>query len=181
MLKIKLEGYKEAAEILFQLPIELQKKIVKPSLRVSAKPMLMMAQNLAPKKSGTLAKSLKLFTANRKMNKAESAVIIKHDFDKIILGYSRGKPNQYYGLMQHEGTTDIRISPKKDKKGKRKMLVFPGRNGKMIFTRSVQGLPPTRYIDKAYDRQESQLINSFGDNLQKSVERFVSRKFKLTR
>ena len=60
MLKVKVEGFREAKEILDGLPNNMQKRILIAALRSSAKPMLTSARNKVPVKSGKLKKQLRI-------------------------------------------------------------------------------------------------------------------------
>lgn len=54
MLKIKVEGYQEAKDILDELPNKMQKQMLRSALKKSSKPFVKGAQSRVPVKSGTL-------------------------------------------------------------------------------------------------------------------------------
>lgn len=60
MLKIKVEGYKEAKAILDELPNNMQKRMLLAALKGSAKPILQSAKGKVPIKSGKLKKMLRV-------------------------------------------------------------------------------------------------------------------------
>ena len=60
MVDISLLGDKELQRKLQRLPYALQKKIVRPSLRAAARPMLATAKATCPEDEGKLKKALKL-------------------------------------------------------------------------------------------------------------------------
>jgi hypothetical protein len=172
MLKItvKVAGYKEAKEILDDLPNRMQKSILLSALRQSAKPMLTSARNKVPVRSGKLKRQLRIVGyKERGASKSEVAVAVKPVFDK---SRKSGKINQYYGKFIHEGTTDPRVS----RKGK--MLVFENEQGEKVFVRSVKGIRVKPYLEMAYSETDERTVTIFGDELAKAVGKYVQRKFK---
>ena len=170
MLKIKVEGYKEAKEILDGLPNNMQKSILVAALRRSVKPMLTSARNKVPVKSGKLKKQLRIVRyKDRNASKTEVAVAVKPVFDK---SKKSGAVNQYYGKFIHEGTADPRVS----KKGK--MLVFENQQGEKVFVKSVKGIQATPYLEMAYSETGERTVTVFGDELAEAVGRYVQKNFK---
>ena len=86
----------------------------------------------------------------------------------------RGAINQYYGKFIHEGTSDPRVPRKKGKH----LLVFTNEQGEKVFARSVKGIQPTPFLEQAYTENSQRLVTSFGDNLAREVEKFISKNFK---
>lgn len=170
MLKVKVDGYKEAKAILDELPNNMQKKMLISALRGSAKPMLKSARSKVPSKTGTLRKRLKIVRfRDRKAPKSEVSVAVKPVYDRTK---KKGEINQYYGRFIHEGTSDPRMS----KKGK--VLTFENKSGKRIFIKSVKGLSPNPFLGQAYSENIEKTVSAFGGELAKSIEKFVSKKFK---
>ena len=170
MLKIKVEGYKQAKEILDGLPNNMQKSILVAALRRSVKPMLTSARNKVPVKSGKLKKQLRIVRhKDRNASRTEVAVAVKPVFDK---SKKSGAVNQYYGKFIHEGTVDPRVS----KKGK--MLVFENQQGEKVFVRSVKGIQATPYLEMAYSETGERTVTVFGDELAEAVGRYVQKNFK---
>jgi len=66
MLKIKLENYDKAVELLDVLPDRLQRKVLIKMLRKSAKPVVSAARSMASPISKRVAKSIKAFEPKRK-------------------------------------------------------------------------------------------------------------------
>lgn len=60
MVDITMLGDKKLSRKLARLPVAMQRKVVRPSLRAGAKPMLASAKQNCPVKTGKLKKSLKL-------------------------------------------------------------------------------------------------------------------------
>ena len=170
MLKVKVEGFREAKEILDGLPNNMQKSILIAALRSSAKPMLTSARNKVPVKSGKLKKQLRIIRyKDRNQSKTEVAVAVKPVFDK---SKKSGAVNQFYGKFIHEGTAERRVS----RKGK--MLVFENQQGEKIFVKSVKGIKATPFLEMAYSETGERVVTIFGDELAASVERYVRRNFK---
>lgn len=170
MVNVKVEGYKEAYAIMEQLSVQMQKTILKTALRKSAKPMLDAAKAKVPVSSGELKKKLKTVGFKKVNSKTEVAVAIKHVFGK---NNKKGTVNEFYGKFVHEGTKDRKAQ-------KNKMLAFKSKSGELIFRRSVKGLQAKPYIEEAYNQEVSRVEKEFGNELQKSVEAFVSKNFKPT-
>jgi len=170
MLKIKVEGYKQAKDILDGLPNNMQKSILIAALWQSVKPMLTSARNKVPVRSGKLKKQLRIVRhKDRNASKTEVAVAVKPVFDK---SKKSGKVNQYYGKFIHEGTAERRVS-RKDK-----MLVFENEQGEKVFLKSVKGIRATPFLEMAYSETGERTITIFGDKLAAAVERYVQRNFK---
>lgn len=170
MINLEVKGYKEAKAILDELPNNMQKKMLLSSLRQTAKPTLNAAKSNVPIKSGTLKKQLKVIKfRDRQAPKSEVDVAVKSVFSRTA---KKKEVNEYYGKFVHEGTKD----PRKPKH--KKVLVFIGREGKKVFAPSVKGLRARPYLEEAYTQTSEGLVTNFGDNLAKSVEKFVNKNFK---
>ena len=169
MLTIKINGYRQAKEILDGLPNGMQRSILLAALRQSARPMLTSARGKVPVRSGKLKRQLRIVRfRDRNAPKSEVAVAVKPVFDR---SKKSGAVNQYYGKFIHEGTADPRTS----KKGK--LLVFDDAQGKKIFVRSVKGIRPTPYLEQAYTENSERTATIFGDELAAAVEKFVNKNF----
>lgn len=166
MLKVKIENYAEAMEIIGQLPETMQRLVFLPALKKSSKQMLANAKNRAPKDSGALAKSLKI-TSERRWKNTLTEVGIK----PVFLRYSATTVNQYYGAMVIGGTA-VR-EPKK-----RKVLAFADKSGKMIFTKRAAALPARPFIEESFNATANQVAASFEKEVIVATEKFINRKFK---
>lgn len=170
MLTIKVEGYKQAKAILDELPNNMQKRMLLAALRSSAKPMLQSARGKVPVRSGRLKKQLRIVRFREKgAPKSEVAIAVKPVFEKTK---KRGAINQYYGKFIHEGTTN----PRSSRKGK--TLVFRNDQGELVFAKSVRGIAPNPFLEKAYAETSERLVASFGNELATAVEKFVNKNFK---
>lgn len=170
MLTIKINGYRQAKEILDGLPNGMQKNILLAALRQSARPMLTSARGKVPVRSGKLKRQLRIVRfRDRNAPKSEVAVAVKPVFDR---SKKSGAVNQYYGKFIHEGTKDPRLS----RKGK--LLVFENRQGDKVFVRSVKGIRATPFLEKAYGETNERTVAIFGDELAAAVGRYIQKHFK---
>lgn len=170
MLTIKINGYRQAKEILNGLPNGMQKSILLAALRQSARPMLTSARGKVPVRSGKLKRQLRIVRfRDRNAPKSEVAVAVKPVFDR---SKKSDAVNQYYGKFIHEGTKDPRLS----RKGK--LLVFENRQGDKVFVRSVKGIRATPFLEKAYGETNERTVAIFGDELAAAVGRYIQKHFK---
>lgn len=170
MLTLKVEGYREAKQILDELPNMMQKRMLITALRASSKPMLQSAKGKVPVRTGKLRKQLRIIRfRDRNAPKSEVDVAVKPVFERTK---KKGSINQYYGKFIYEGTADPRTS----KKGR--ILVFENERGEKIFVRSVKGIKPTPFLEQAYTENSERTVAIFGDELAAAVEKFVNRNFK---
>lgn len=170
MLTLKVEGYAEAKRILDELPNNMQKRMLAAALRGSAKPMLRSAKGKVPVRSGKLKKQLRIVRfKDRNASKSEVAIAVKPVFERTK---KKGAVNEYYGKFIHEGTADPRILQTG------KLLVFENERGEKVFARSVKGLRPTPYLERAYTENSERAVAIFGDELAAAVEKFVVKNFK---
>ena len=171
MLKLKVEGYQEAKEILDELPNKMQKQMLRSALKKSSKPFVRGAQSKVPMKSGTLKKQIKVVSYRDKgAPKTEVDVAVKHVFSR---SKKKKAVNEYYGKFVHEGTRDPRYPKKKGG-----VLVFNLLNGDKVFARHVKGLKPRPYIEESYKENYEKVVEGFGDELAGAVEKFVNKNFK---
>lgn len=171
MLKIKVEGYGQAKEILDELPNNMQKKMLRSALKKSSRPFVKGAQGKVPVKTGQLKKQLKVVSyRDKSAPKTEVDVAVKHVFSR---SKKKKAVNEYYGRFVHEGTSDPRFPKKKGG-----VLVFTLPNGDKVFARHIRGLKARPYIEEAYKENYEKVVSGFGDELAASVERFVNKNFK---
>ena len=170
MLTLKVNGYRQAKEILDGLPNGMQKSILLAALRQSARPMLTSARSKIPVRSGKLKRQLRIVRfRDRNAPKSEVAVAVKPVFDR---SKKSGAVNQYYGKFIHEGTKNPRLS----RKGK--LLVFENKQGEKVFVRSVKGIRATPFLEKAYGETNERTVAIFGDELAAAVGRYIQKHFK---
>lgn len=167
-LDIDFKGYQQAVLILRQLPDSMQQKMLLQTLKTSTRPMLSAAKQHAPHNKGLLKKMLRIVKYRRIDTPTEVAVAIKHVFGKS----KTGKINEFYGKFVHEGTKE-RTARKRGG-----VLVFTNAKGEKVFTRKVVAMQANPYLERAYNDKVDSTIQSFGNELDKNIGRFLSRNFK---
>lgn len=170
MLTVKVDGYREAKEILDDMPRTMQKSMLRTALKSSAKPFVQGARNRVPVRSGELKKQIKVVSyRDKSAPKTEVDVAVKPVFSKT----KKKKANQYYGKFIHEGTVDPRYPRKKGG-----VLVFTTASGDKVFARHVKGIKPRPFIEESYTENQEKVVSGFGDALATSVEKYVNKHFK---
>lgn len=170
MLTVKVDGYREAKEILDDMPRTMQKSMLRSALKSSAKPFVQGARNRVPVRSGELKRQIKVVSfRDKSAPKTEVDVAVKPVFSKT----KKKKANQYYGKFIHEGTVDPRYPRKKGG-----VLVFTTANGDKVFARHVKGIKPRPFIEESYTENQEKVVAGFGDALATSVEKYVNKHFK---
>ena len=170
MLTVKVDGYREAKDILDDMPRTMQKSMLRSALKSSAKPFVQGARNRVPVRSGELKRQIKVVSfRDKSAPKTEVDVAVKPVFSKT----KKKKANQYYGKFIHEGTVDPRYPRKKGG-----VLVFTTANGDKVFARHVKGIKPRPFIEESYTENQEKVVSGFGDALATSVEKYVNKHFK---
>ena len=170
MLTVKVDGYREAKDILDDMPRTMQKSMLRSALKSSAKPFMQGARNRVPVRSGELKRQIKVVSfRDKSAPKTEVDVAVKPVFSKT----KKKKANQYYGKFIHEGTVDPRYPRKKGG-----VLVFTTANGDKVFARHVKGIKPRPFIEESYTENQEKVVAGFGDALATSVEKYVNKHFK---
>lgn len=172
MLKIKVEGYKDAKRILDDMPNNMQKNMLGTALRGSAKPIMQSARNKVPVKSGKLKKMLRIIRF-RERNAPGNASVGCPSSRSLKRPKRKGPVNEFYGKFIHEGTADPRVS----RKGK--MLTFENQAGERVFVKSVKGIKATPFLEQAYAEGGERTVTIFGDELARAVEKYVAKNFKI--
>lgn len=176
MPDIKIEGYKEAIQVLDQLTNQMQKKLIKQALQKAAAPMVSAARTRAPKRTGALAKSIRIAPLRKDRKPTMVSIAVAPVFDVT----KNDKVNAFYGRFVHDGTKDRKPKGTGSRKarGGSKMLVFAGADGGKVFTRSARGLKPNPFMLDAFNSTANESAERFGSDLAASVEKFVNNKFK---
>lgn len=171
MLTVKVDGYREAKDILDDMPRTMQKSMLRSALKSSAKPFVQGARNRVPVRSGELKRQIKVVSfRDKSAPKTEVDVAVKPVFSKT----KKKKANQYYGKFIHEGTVDPRYPRKKGG-----VLVFTTASGDKVFARHVKGIKPRPFIEESYTENQEKVVSGFGDALATSVEKYVNKHFKI--
>lgn len=164
-IKIDIEGYQQARQILEQLPVTVQKKMFVVALRSGAKPLIKSARSKAPVKSGLLKKSIRAVRA-KSAKKRETAVLVL----PVFAQYKKSKKvNAYYGHILHAGT-----GPRETKKP-----VVTTIGGRIVnFGTNRGSVAPNPYLLDAYNENKQHMIDGFGNEMAQAITKFVNKNFK---
>lgn len=165
-VKIDFEGLKQTLQVLDQLPLAMQKKIVAASIRESAKPILKDAKQRMPRKTGQLRRTLKIIKYRRTGSPTRTTYAVRHTFSKKMNG--EDSKNQYYAAFIHAGTKD-RV-PKNTK-----TLRFVSASGGVFFTKKARGIKPNPYLGDAWKANESSVLQDFGQTLNQELQKFCAK------
>ena len=154
MSRINITGGKELAQFLQQLPVKLEKNIMRGALRAGAKVILDEARINVPVQYGELKKSLRVST-NAKRGRVEAKV--KAGSKAKSKG---GKIKGWYAAIVEFGASPHII---KGKGGK--MLKFTARDGRKIEIAQVNhpGFKPRPYLRPALDAKAKASIVEVGN------------------
>lgn len=155
-LEIKVSGLKELERTLSQLPLDLQKKALGPSLRAGAQLILEQAQADVPRDNGELAGSLEIRTHVDPGigGVAEAAVIVRSPKGHLI----------EFGTQPHEITVESK-----------KVLADPVE--RRIFGRKVRhpGTPARPFLRPALDTRAQDALFAMRDKLRELLPGLVRR------
>lgn len=142
MTDIAIEGGKELAKLLKELPSRIEKKIMRAAMRQGANVIMKQARQNAPVDSGDLRKSIRTSTRARKGN-VEASV-------------KAGNKKAYYSHMVEFGTAVHGISGRNGK-----MLKFTLPTGQTIFTKRVLhlGARARPFMRPAFDARNKDAIS----------------------
>ena len=165
MANISITGGKELAQFLQQLPVKLEKNIMRGALRAGAKVILDEARINVPVQYGELKKSLRVST-NVKRGRVEAKV--KAGSKKKSKG---GKIKGWYAAIVEFGAAPHII---KGKNGK--LLKFTGRDGNKVEIAEVwhPGFTARAYMRPALDNKAKQSIVEVGTTLKLASPKKVS-------
>lgn len=140
----------------------LNKKIIEGTLRVSARPLVKRARDLAPVgPTGNLKKSIGIFVSRSSDRKANLKAGL------WVGPRIRGKNKGYHAHMIEFGTEERR--PKNGR-----FLVFEY-NGVLVFAKKAKGMQPNPFMQPAYEQTKGQVANGIFDNIEKIFLREVKK------
>lgn len=154
-----IENLNELYEVFNQLPVKMEKKILRKTLRKSMTPILAAARREAPARTGMLRKSLKLTAQKARNGRVSMAVRPVFDY------YNSGKINSFYGLIIHQGR---KANP--NPKPHRYM-----RNGQIFFTGKIGAIKANPYLTRAWQEVSGSYERSFSDNLRINLEKEIKK------
>lgn len=154
-----IENLSELYEVFNQLPVKLEKKILRKTLRKSMTPILKAARREAPMRSGKLRNSLKLMSQKARGGRVSMAVKPVFDY------YQSGKVNSFYGLIIHQGRK-AKDNPKPHR--------FV-RNGKVYYTGKIGAIPANPYLERAWKSADGNYERTFTDILRINLENEIRK------
>lgn len=106
MLEIKIDGMAELEKALGELPVKLERNVMRGALRAGAKVIADEARRKAPRDDGDLQKSIRV---SSRVVRGQPTVTVKAG------GAKKGEYDVFYAHMVERGTTAHFIKPKKAK------------------------------------------------------------------
>ncbi len=149
VVEFKVKGLEETLRRMKQLPVKVAKKVIRQSLRDGAKKVLPAVQALAPVKSGTLKKSLKVRARlGRKRGRTKPGRV------QIQVGMQAGdyKGESFYGSFQELGW----------KTGSRKLGDQRKQNPGLHFT------------EKGFEQTKDSALSAIVEGMKAGIEREAS-------
>lgn len=157
MIDYKIDGLSQLLKALDQVPIKLEKKVLRGALRAGAKVLQQDAKSLVPGKTGKLRESIRL-----------SAGIFSSKgrvWAKITAGGNK-KGDPFYAHMVEFGTKPHVINLKN-----RKLLANSGD----VFGKTVShpGIKPQSFMRKALDRSAQKALDQFRDEIARRLSELI--------
>lgn len=181
IFKVEFEGFKETNELFRQIEKDYgekdSQKILRNAVRKSMQPVLLTAKALAPKDTGGLAASLQVET-RKPSNKDKRSKYI--DINDIVIGAvttASGKKlskKQFTNIKTNQKQTFETIT--KTVQGK-EIISNDQRAAAMEFGTSKLAAKP--YLRPALESSASNVVNSLGDSLRFSLEKYRAKQTKI--
>lgn len=166
---IKIEGIDELNKILDQLPPYVEKKVVVPGLRNAAKPLLAAMRSKVPVKTGKGKRSIGI-------------LVEKGIYPAVLVGPRTGKgvKNDGWALRFMEFGTAARKPRTLGRRalrrgGKQNTKLKFVSNGRTFYVEETKGITPRPFVRPALDETREQIINSLGQHVGESVEKYVAK------
>lgn len=171
MADIEVKGLSELADILDQLPLELQKKAIRPALVAAAAPMEAEAKRLAPQVTGGLSRGIK--------------TVVKVDPGIGGETYASIRSTSRISHLIEFGTALHKIATKTKKVMARLSASANGRGmkgkttalGYQVYGKEVEhpGTRPQPFLRPAFDTKHAESLRTFADKLRESIVSTVRR------
>lgn len=158
---VQLKGFSECTAVLRQMPVEMQRTIIKSTITKCAMPLRNAARSEAPNRTGALRKNIKI-TSWKSASPSRVSIAVRPQFAGSGL-------RPYYGLWIEQGTKDH--SPLN-----KKVMRFENA-GKVIFARRVKGIKSNKYLERAWTIAGGNIDRTFADNLRIQIERYIAKHF----
>lgn len=164
-----VQGLKELQNMLEQLPIRIEKNIMRGALRAGANVMRNAARQEAPVDDGTLKKSIKTTSPNIK--KGDVTVRVETD-----LYYARmiefGTASYYTGNGR---TVGKHYKIPKLTKGKRRLKKALNFGGVMVNSAVHPGIKPQPFMRRAFDGSSSEAVAAFAQYVATRLDKEIKK------
>lgn len=154
-----IDNLNELYAVFNQLPVKMEKKILRSTLTKSMRPILEAAKREVPVRTGKLRSTLKL--VNQKSRGGRVSKAVKPVFDY----YTNGNINSFYGLIIHQG--------RKAKENPRPHKFI--RNGKIYTTSKIGMIPANPYLARAWKTAGGNYEKTFSDILRINLEKEIKK------
>ena len=157
MLETQINGLEELQKMLDQLPVNVEKKVVRGALRAGQKVVLDQAKATIHNVSGELANSLRISTRAGKDGKISSRVVA-------------GNKTAFYAHMVEFGTAKHLIKPKS-----RKSMVIAGMMREVVNHPGAKKKPFMRPAADAAAHENSEAITAFKKYLARRINKEMAK------
>lgn len=170
---ISEQGYAVAIDVLGQLSENVQKRIIKRTVRASLKNTLKQAKANVPVRTGTLRDSLRIISGKRASGTDTGAIIapaFKYRSGKVLT--KNGKVNSYYGIMVHSGTESRQT----------KRAVNANVGGRIVALGRYRGkVAANPFLEKAVSQTQSEIAATAGREIGVGIDQFLRRNYVMKR
>mgnify|MGYP000095970482 CR=1 FL=1 len=157
MLETKINGLDDLQKLLEQLPVDVERKILRGALRAGQKVVLEQAKASIHNVSGELTDSLRISTRKGKNGKISARVIA-------------GNKTAFYAHMVEFGTAKHLIKPKN-----RKSMLVAGMMREVVNHPGAQKKPFMRPAADAAASEGSQAMAAFKDYMQRRITKEMDK------
>lgn len=140
---------KELLRKLAKVPMDMQDKVIKRSIRAGARTIQKEAKTNAPVDSGTMKSKIRVRQAKKK--------------------YSGG-----FMMLVHVNSPAhhlIELGTKDREPTESKFLVFEGSGGNLIRAKKVKGVKANPFLGRAFDDKKEEVVNKFKATLKRYIDK----------
>ena len=157
MLETQIDGLADLQKLLDQLPVKIEKKILRGALRAGQKVVLEQAKAHIHNVSGELAGSLRISTKAGKNGKISARVVA-------------GNKTAFYAHMVEFGTVKHQIKPKS-----RKSMVIAGMMREVVNHPGARKKPFMRPAADAAAQESSEAMNALKDYMRSRITKEMDK------
>lgn len=169
---VKVDGLKELNALLSQLPIRIEKNIMRTAITAAARVVRDKAKELAPVDSGKLRRSIRVGSSRVRGGKAQVNVYSGEWYSHFL---EFGTASYYTGKGKSAGKPYS--IPKKTRGGRisrnKKALAFG--NGIVVNNVTHPGIKPRPFMRPAFDRGSAPAIEAFRQNVANRLQSEVAK------